>query len=320
MSRTRRRASAGAATGAAPARKRDRRAAPQPRAARSGVGRAATTGGSAEAGGARRPTAPSGEGGPGSDAARIRGASARDRPVSPCRPRRSCSRSEPRCCTRSGISCSPELDGSGSVAGAVMVVTAPLVFAPVAAATWDVQCGGRALPGGVVLLRARLFRPARRRAYAGSELSLVYPIARGLAPVIVLVVTALALPCRPSWLEALGVVAVGAGVLLVRGFGRRRDPRGVLLGCAIAACIAGYTIIDKLRHPPRRTRSRTSRSSTIFLALTYVQRVAYRRGLPALRAELRRGADRGRDRRLRGLRAGSRGARARAGSRRGRRA
>ena len=203
-------------------------------------------------------------------------------------------------------------------AGVVMVVTSALVFAPVAAATWDVQSAVAPYLAASCCFQLAYF-VLLVAAYSRSELSLVYPIARGLAPVIVLVVTAVALAVRPSWLEALGVVAVGAGVLLVRGFGRRRDPRGVLLGCAIAACIAGYTIIDKegIRYSDPISYFEIV---NIFLALTYGSAVAYRRGLPTLRAELRLRADGGRDRRLRGLRAGSRGAGARARSRRLRRA
>jgi drug/metabolite transporter (DMT)-like permease len=169
-------------------------------------------------------------------------------------------------------------------AGVVMVVTSALVFAPVAAATWDVQSAVAPYLAASCCFQLAYF-VLLVAAYSRSELSLVYPIARGLAPVIVLVVTAVALAVRPSWLEALGVVAVGAGVLLVRGFGRRRDPRGVLLGCAIAACIAGYTIIDKegIRYSDPISYFEIV---NIFLALTYGSAVAYRRGLPTLRAEL----------------------------------
>jgi len=45
-------------------------------------------------------------------------------------------------------------------------------------------------------------------------------------------------------LQALGVVLVGVGVLLVRGASRHADRRGVLLALAIATTIAGYTLVD----------------------------------------------------------------------------
>ena len=44
--------------------------------------------------------------------------------------------------------------------------------------------------------------------------------------------------------EALGVVLVGVGVLLVRGFSGPIDGRGVALALVIAATIAGYTLVD----------------------------------------------------------------------------
>ena len=59
---------------------------------------------------------------------------------------------------------------------------------------------------------------------------------------LVLAVAALALGAATSWLQAVGVSAVGGGVLLVRG--RRPDRAGTLFGLAIAATIAGYTLLD----------------------------------------------------------------------------
>jgi drug/metabolite transporter (DMT)-like permease len=94
------------------------------------------------------------------------------------------------------------------------------------------------------------------RAYRGGELGLVYPVARGSAPVVVLVVAvALGLGKGVSWLAALGVVLVAAGVLLLglSSVGRhlhRIDvqdsphSRDLVLALAIGAAIAGYTLVD----------------------------------------------------------------------------
>jgi drug/metabolite transporter (DMT)-like permease len=57
--------------------------------------------------------------------------------------------------------------------------------------------------------------------------------------------------------EAVGVLLVALGVLLVRGV-RGGDSRGLVLGAVIAACIAGYTVLDSESSTP--TRSRTSPS------------------------------------------------------------
>ena len=90
------------------------------------------------------------------------------------------------------------------------------------------------------------------RAYAGGELSVVYPIARGSAPVVVLVFSAIALKESVPAGAVVGVLAVAAGVLLVGlvdfpfQFARKIDspPRDLLFGLAIGAVIASYTLVD----------------------------------------------------------------------------
>ena len=79
-------------------------------------------------------------------------------------------------------------------------------------------------------------------------MSVVYPIARGVAPVLVLLVGVAALGIGASAGQAVGVCLVGLGVLLVRGIGSgHADSRGVgaAFGVAIASCIAAYTLVDK---------------------------------------------------------------------------
>jgi drug/metabolite transporter (DMT)-like permease len=97
------------------------------------------------------------------------------------------------------------------------------------------------------------------RAYGGGEVSVVYPIARGSAPVVVLVFGALALSEGVPAGAAVGVLFVAAGVLLVGlgvfpghmarknappGRGGSAGARGVWFGLAIGAVIAGYTLVD----------------------------------------------------------------------------
>jgi uncharacterized membrane protein len=90
------------------------------------------------------------------------------------------------------------------------------------------------------------------RAYAGGELSVVYPIARGSAPVVVLVFGAIALRESVPFAAAVGVLTIAAGVLLV-GLGAfpfrfvresAQPPRDLLFGLAIGAVIAAYTLVD----------------------------------------------------------------------------
>ncbi len=80
------------------------------------------------------------------------------------------------------------------------------------------------------------------RAYAGGELSVVYPIARGSAPVVVLVFGAIALNEDVPLGAAVGVLAIAAGVMLV-GW-PWRPARDLLFGLAIGAVIASYTLVD----------------------------------------------------------------------------
>lgn len=127
-------------------------------------------------------------------------------------------------------------------ATAVAVSASVVAAAPLAAVTWDVEAA--ALPyvaASAALELAYFFLLAA--AYQGSDLSLVYPLARGGAPVIVLL-GALALGRVPSAAEAAGVALVAAGVVLVRGLRADADPRGLAFAAAIAVFIAAYTLVD----------------------------------------------------------------------------
>jgi drug/metabolite transporter (DMT)-like permease len=132
-------------------------------------------------------------------------------------------------------------------ASAVALLTLVVVLALPAALTWRVESD--ALPfifGSAALELAYVALLAA--AYRRYELSLVYPVARGLAPVAALLLVVAAGGARPSALGVLGVVAVALGVLLVRGV--KGDPGGLAFGAVIAAAIAGYTVVDRygIRH------------------------------------------------------------------------
>ena len=169
-------------------------------------------------------------------------------------------------------------------ATAVAVVLAVVAFAPVAALTWDVDRA--ALPfilagGALHLTYFALLAAAYRRA----ELGLVYPLSRGLAPVIVLGVTAVALADDPTAGQAAGVVLVAVGVVLVRGVGRHADARGTAFALVIAACIAAYTLVDNegIRHADPLPYLELL---LVGPALIYASALAASRGAGALRAEL----------------------------------
>jgi len=133
-------------------------------------------------------------------------------------------------------------------ATAVALVVAEVVFAPVAIVLWNAH---RAVWPFVIASAALqlLYFTLLTAAYRVAELSVVYPIARGTAPVLVLVIGVAALGHATSAGQVAGVCLVGAGVLLVRGLGRTPG-RGVPYGLLIACVIAAYTLVDKngIRH------------------------------------------------------------------------
>src|SRR5919198_3184044 len=133
-------------------------------------------------------------------------------------------------------------------ATAVAVASLVVVLVLPAAVTWRVE--GEAAPfivGSAALELAYVGLLAA--AYRRFELSVVYPVARGMAPVLALVLTVMVTLSGPSFGEVGGVLAVATGVLLVRG--RLRGSLGGLgAGAVIAAAIAGYTVVDRygIRH------------------------------------------------------------------------
>ena len=168
-------------------------------------------------------------------------------------------------------------------ATAVALLVALVAYAPIAALTWRIEPA--AIPyivvtsflqlGYVILLAA---------AYVRAELSVVYPIARGTAPVLVLVVGVAALGLGTSPQQAAGVCIVGLGVLLVRGLRRSAEPAGVLFGLAIACFIAAYTLVDKygIRYAAPFVYLELS---MLLSGLGYSAAIVRLRGRAALRAE-----------------------------------
>jgi drug/metabolite transporter (DMT)-like permease len=126
---------------------------------------------------------------------------------------------------------------------AVALVVAELAFAPVVVAVWRVHVAAWPflLASGLLELAYFLLLAA---AYRRVPLSVVYPVARGGAPVLVLVVGVIALGASAGWGRVLGVLLVATGVVLVRGV-RRADANGLAFGLSIAGCIAAYTLVDK---------------------------------------------------------------------------
>ena len=83
--------------------------------------------------------------------------------------------------------------------------------------------------------------------YRHSDLSVVYPIARGTGPLLSFIAAAFLLSEVPTAQSIAGLVLIVGGILLVAGIvghHRRAPAVGVLYGLLTGACIAAYTIND----------------------------------------------------------------------------
>jgi drug/metabolite transporter (DMT)-like permease len=169
-------------------------------------------------------------------------------------------------------------------ATAIALLTAEVVFAIPAFLWWDVD---RSVWPFLVASAALqlLYFALLVTGYSRAPVSVVYPISRGVAPVLVLVIGVLALGHATSAGQVAGVCLVGAGVLLVRG-SRTGVGRGVAFGLVIACVIATYTLVDK-RGVEHAGALPYLELSMLAPALLYAVVVARVQGGDALRNELR---------------------------------
>jgi drug/metabolite transporter (DMT)-like permease len=165
---------------------------------------------------------------------------------------------------------------------AVVIGLSLLLFAPVAAATWSVSWSVAPYVAASAALEG-LYFALLVAAYRRRELSVVYPVARGSAPVLVLLGTVAVLGRNVSVGASVGVCLVAAGVVLVRGI--RRGAEGVLVALAIGCAIAGYTLVDKegLQHAAAIPYLELV---LLPVALVAVPLAAVRRGTQTLQAQL----------------------------------
>lgn len=170
-------------------------------------------------------------------------------------------------------------------ATAVALSASVALFALPAALTWELDAD--AWP---YIAASTAFELGYVATLAGAlrrgDLSVVYPLARGSAPVLVLAVSAGVLGAATSAWQVTGVALVAAGVLLVRGVRRPDDRAAIPLAFACGACIAGYTVVDAhgLDHARPLPYLWTVMALT---ALAYLPLMARSRGGAALREALR---------------------------------
>ncbi len=138
------------------------------------------------------------------------------------------------------IARAPDIEATTAVALVVGVVA----FAPIAALAWEAE--REVWPFLVVtsLLQLTYFA-LLTTAYGRAELSFVYPIARGSAPVLVLLGGIALLAEAASAAQVGGVLLVALGVLLVRGIRGPAALGDLALALAIGVCIAAYTLLDQ---------------------------------------------------------------------------
>jgi uncharacterized membrane protein len=87
------------------------------------------------------------------------------------------------------------------------------------------------------------------RAYQAGDLSLVYPVARGLAPLIVAIVSAVALGQTLTYANQMGVLLIVLGITSLALSRKPRslmDLRPLVLAAVTAVFIGSYTIVDGL--------------------------------------------------------------------------
>ena len=130
------------------------------------------------------------------------------------------------------------------LATGVALLIGSVVFLPVGLLAGDVEPGVAPYAAASVALELG-YLACLGMAYQRGPLSVVYPVARGTAPVLVLIGSALFLATTPTIEQVAGVLLVASGVLLVRG--RRTSGTAADIGLALltAVFIAGYTVVDK---------------------------------------------------------------------------
>jgi drug/metabolite transporter (DMT)-like permease len=122
------------------------------------------------------------------------------------------------------------------VSFSVPVIVAPaLLFFPLEAEVW----GWLALSVAIKSVGAQ----ALIGAYRTSDLSVAYPLARGLAPLGTAAATAVLMPEHIGYLGLAGIACISLGVLAL-ALGRHVTRPGLNWALLQAVCVVGYTIVD----------------------------------------------------------------------------
>lgn len=128
-------------------------------------------------------------------------------------------------------------------ATAVALLAGTAAFAPVALLTWQLDSGVWPYLAASAVLEIAYFA-LLAAAYDRGELSVIYPVARGSAPLLVALFSVVLLGTGLHALTVVGVALIATGIVFVRGVGAG-DPRHLAFALAIGATIAAYTLFDK---------------------------------------------------------------------------
>lgn len=164
---------------------------------------------------------------------------------------------------------------------AVALLVGAVIGAPVCVFFWDFHAAVWPFLIATSFLELTYFA-LLAFAYTRAELSVVYPLARGLAPVLVLTAAVAFTSAQTTARQVVGVVLVGAGILLVRG---ARRGRGAGLAIVIACTIASYTLVDK-HGVAHASPVAYLELMSIFTGCSYAAFIVATRGVRALRSEL----------------------------------
>jgi drug/metabolite transporter (DMT)-like permease len=144
--------------------------------------------------------------------------------------------------------------GGGTVFVWLFATLSALIYAPLAAAIvwWQRPDFGWAHYGLMFASAAvhTAYYMLLDRGYRSGDLSVVYPLARGTAPLITMLCAVLLLHERPTLLAVAGALLIGCGAIALTGDPRKLRESGnlhavgyaLLTGCMIAT----YTLVDKI--------------------------------------------------------------------------
>lgn len=127
---------------------------------------------------------------------------------------------------------------------AVVIIVGAAVALPIALARWHVEAQAWPYIALSSLLELVYFA-LLVAAYDRADMSIVYPIARGSAPVIVLALSVALVGAPTSPTQVLGVALVAVGVFVVRGVRGGVRWRHVGLALCVGLAIASYVVVDK---------------------------------------------------------------------------